>query len=98
MSEKEQKNELERAQHAKEIGKINRQAKFEAINDYIAFITERLVAFGATGIGFSEYISPEWISFLSISSDWSLTLAGTGIGLLGGPKISELLKRFLEKS
>lgn len=97
MKSEDLKKELEKAQHASEIKKVNRQANFDAINDYISFTTEKCVAFGATIIGFSEYTFPEWISFLSLSPELSVLAAGTGLGLLGGPKVNQIIKRISAK-
>lgn len=84
------RKDIEEAKRKIEIEAIRRRGKITAWNDYIEFVTAKLVGIGALLFGTVESIYP---NALSIDMKKPEVVAGIGLALLAGKGILSLIAK-----
>lgn len=84
------RKDVEAAKRKVEIETIKRRAKITAWNDYIEFVTAKLIGLGGVVVGGLEYLSP---NTLPIELNRPVLVMGVGLALLVGKGILSLAGR-----
>lgn len=93
MNEKELDKAIRLAKKQAELDRINRDAKYEVVNDLVSFATRKISAVSLVGLGGLEILQPSIISALEMGQSSSVAAITVGLGMLGGKQLADALQR-----